>query len=355
MVNVNPKICLLILILPFSLFGEALDQSAIDAMLDEIASSDPAYFKQRPKASRDFSPGKAFDFDYLCPICDEKTHYRGDTIGVNRILNALRTDVRNFRALGLAIELDERALCRKCCAGILPVQGEIVSLPESKEEREGFPWKVGDKLEIHSVAYGRVKFDPFDKVFWMWGEYVSKDGLITNEHSPHCRVDLDYVRMHPEIESAVIDCVREGDRITRCPCLPGDPDGWVRVDFTGRGVKTTLGGDVYDFEISDKLVGNYQYCNDKDSSFCPGRIKALAWSYGGRRVVIGGRDLDVAILYAFLKKRKTFSIWEHGQIQPLKQQLPRLRQILQGVEREVPKIMIRGKNREHGVLGKVKR
>lgn len=355
MANVNLEIGLLILALPFSLLGEALDQSAIDAMLDEISNSKSVSFKQRPKASRDFSPCKAVDFDYLCPICNEKTHYRGDTIGVNRILKALRTDARNFRALGLNIELDERALCRKCSVGILPVQGEIVSLPESKEEREGFPWKVGDRLEIHSIGYGRVKFDPFDKVLWMWGEYVSHDGQITNEHDPLSRVELAYVRMHPEIESAVVDYVREGEKITRCPCQPGDPDGWVRVDFSERGIKTTLGGDVYDFEISDKLVGNYQYHNDKNSFFCPGRIKALAWLYGGRRVVIGGRDLDVAILYAFLKKRKTFSIWEHGQIQPLKQQLPRLRQILQGVEREVPKIMIRGKNREHGVLGKVKR
>lgn len=354
MIRTFARMCLVSLILPIAVFGGMLEQNAIDKMLEELATSDIPVFNQRPKAFRDFHPSGGKSFEYCCPDCGEKTLYVDDTVGMRAILKSLRKDVVNFRAMGLDVGLDEHALCRKCSSLVMPVCGEVVALPDSQEERNRFPWRLGDKLEIHSRGGGCVWFEPCDKEFWIWGEYVSNDGQITCSKNPQYRVDIANVRMHPDTESTVIDYLREGDKVIRCPLDPESSKGWVRVLLQRRGIKTTLGGDVYDFMLPEKLVGNYRFPEGAETRLCPGRIRGLAWLYAGRRVVIIARERDTAILYAFLKGRKTYSVWEHGQIQPLKKQLPRLRQILQGKDYVVPEIIIRGKIREHGTLSKVR-
>lgn len=353
MIDFLVKISVVILILPVSLCGAMLDQRTIDEMVEELAKSEIPTFTQRPKAFRDFLPCTAADFTYCCPICKERTIYRGDVLGMSQILKDMRTRVDNFRRLGLDIRLDERALCQKCCSEILPMSGEVTSLPDSSEECSQFPWRIGDRLEIHSVDDGCVWFEPYDKEFWVWGKYISAEGLITCEDVPKRRVLIAYVRIHPDTESAVVDYLHEGDRVIRCPIRPDDPEGWARIDFCRRGMKATLGGATYDFQISDKYVGNYHFPNDGERLLCPGRIRALAWLYAGKRVVIGDRDLDVAILEAFLKRRKLFSTWKHGPILALKNQIARLRKILQGVASPT-KFVCRGKIREHGVLERLK-
>lgn len=337
----------------FYVCGAMLNQTDIDKMLEDLAESSLPVIKQRPKAFRDCGVGRAVEFEYCCPICTTRTYFHRDALGIRQILKQLRKNVSAWQVMGLDIKLDERALCTKCSFEVVPTKAEIVSLPNNEAERLRFPWRIGDKIEIHSVDGDCVWFEPLKNDFWVWEKYVTPEGRIALADNTKSRVEIAYARMHPDIESAVVLHICGGEKVIRLPSRPDDPHDWVRIRASYAHGRTTLGGDVFDFMIPIKYVGKYEFCSASKNELCPGRIRALAWQYGGRRTVIRSREHDIAILTAFLNRDRTYSIWEHGAILPLKSQLPRLRRILQGIKEATSEIPIRGKMREHGMVSRI--
>lgn len=259
-------------------------------------------------------------FKYVCPKCGMQTSYRDNVRQMAKVLSRRREEAASLRALGLDITLDESSLCRKCKSAKelgLPTFGTIIKRPEKESDTGKFSWNVGDKVRIVDV-YGSVDCG----VYVVWP--VSSDAWVDATHIDESGGTIeDFVRVHlsPSPDSKVVGMVdKKSSQLKRLPVRPGDPAGWVRVEWP---YEIDGAVRISDYRVQSRFVGDLSY--DEGDVVAPCRINKLSWVINGTRTETG--DDDARILRAFLSGKE---FWTEGAgvMVPVKHSIERLYELL---------------------------
>ena len=113
---------------------------------------------------------------------------------------------------------------------------------------------------------------------------------------------------------------KKSSQLKRLPARPGDPAGWVRVEWP---YEIDGAVRISDYRVPSRFVGDLSY--DEGDVVAPCRINKLSWVINGTRTETG--DDDARILRAFLSGKE---FWTEGAgvMVPVKHSIERLYELL---------------------------
>ena len=296
--------------------GKDFNRAELNAMLDKLAASpEPnnvisimaatCYVRVMPRPEK---------FEYVCKKCGTHTVYPKNSKQMANSLARRRDEAASLRALGLDITLDETVLCSKCKSAEelgLPTAGTIAGRPKREEDAGDVPWSIGDKVKIIEAYDSWCRVLPVSSNAWVSAEYISEKGKILG--------DSVNIRLAPSLDATVIGSLFKADPpLKRLPAKPGDPAGWVCVEWPPENDR------AWGYSVRTRFLGDLSY--DEKDFVAPCRIDRLAWVINGKRIV--AMDDDARILKAFLSGEKTIKDIL-GRDMLLKRELPRLRKLLE--------------------------
>ena len=295
--------------------GKDFNREELNAMLDKLAASpEPnnvisimsatCYVRVMPRPEK---------FEYVCKKCGTHTVYPKNSKQMANSLARRRDEAASLRALGLDITLDETVLCSKCKSAEelgLPTAGTIAGRPKREEDAGDIPWNIGDKVKIIEAYDSWCRVLPVSSNAWVSAEYISEKGKILGD-----RVNI---RLAPSLDATVLGSLYKAHPpLKRLPAKPGDPAGWVCVEWPPEDDR------AWGYSVRTRFLGDLSY--DEKDFVAPCRIDRLAWVINGKRIVVS--DDDARILKAFLSGEKTIKDIL-GRDMLLKRELPRLRKLL---------------------------
>jgi len=295
--------------------GKDFSREELNAMLDKLAAlPEPTTVSMMMAACYVRAMPRPVGFEYVCKKCGTHTVYPKNINQMANMLARRRDEAASLKALGLDIALDETVLCQKCKPAEelgLPTAGTIVKRPTIGSEAESFAWNIGDKVRITEVCdFGWCRVLPVSSNAWVSAEYISEKGKILG--------DGVNIRLAPSLDATVLGSLYKAHPpLKRIPARPGDPEGWVCVEWPPDGSFNR------GCSVRSKFLGDLSY--DETDFVSPCRINKLAWVINGKR--IAARDDDAKILSAFLSGEKTIKD-RFGSKTSLKWELRRLRKLL---------------------------
>ena len=297
--------------------GKDFSREELNAMLDKLAASpEPSAVPMMMATCYVRAMPRPEVFEYVCKKCGTHTVYPKNTKQMANNLARRRDEAASLKALGLDIAVDESVLCQKCKSAEelgLPTAGTIVKRPTKGSEATKFMWNIGDKVKIIEAYDYWCRVLPVSNHAWVSAEYISENGKIMGD-----RVNI---RLAPSLDATVLGSLYKAHPpLKRIPTQPGDPEGWVCVEWPPEGyVHRGYRG----YSVRSRFLGELSY--DEKDFVAPCRIDRLAWVINGKRIVVG--DDDARILKAFLSGEKTIKD-RFGRDVSLKKDLERLRKLL---------------------------
>ena len=294
--------------------GKDFSREELNAMLDKLAASpEPTAVPMMIATCYVRAMPRPEVFEYVCKKCGTHTVYPKTRKQIANSLARRRDEAASLRALGLDITLDETVLCSKCKSAEelgLPTAGAIVKRPTKGSEAKKFMWNIGDKVKIIEAYDYWCRVLPVSNHAWVSAEYISEKGKILG--------DSVNIRLAPSLDATVLGSLYKAHPpLKRVPTQPGDPAGWVCVEWPPED-ELSCG-----YSVRTWFIGELSY--DEKDFVAPCRIDRLAWVINGKRIVVG--DNDARILKAFLSGEKTIKD-RFGRDVSLKKDLERLRKLL---------------------------
>ena len=132
--------------------GKDFDRTELNAMLDKLAASpEPKIEPGACAMCYEMAAPVSATFDYVCKKCGKHTHYPSSIFDQRATLAFHRDGAARLRGMGLAISLDESALCRHCTSlkdlG-MATAGVIVAKPKQEWMRAQFKLQIGDAVVV---------------------------------------------------------------------------------------------------------------------------------------------------------------------------------------------------------------
>ena len=294
--------------------GKDFDRATLNAMLDKLAASpEPKQIRGPIAMCYSMMMPETEEFDFVCKKCGKRTHYEANRFDdVKGTLAFYRDAAVRLRGKGLAISVDDSALCSRCCSlkslG-LPTGGVVIAEPTDKEEAERFGLRVADMVSILNVRGEELEIRPSKLEYWIFEKYLDATDKVA--------ADDVWIRYVPLVKGRGACQVDKGTRIKRCPRRRTDPQGWARIELPECGWNAS-------YYVNRSVVGNYTY--DEDYNASAKRVKKLAWIINGVRTVV--ERTDPLLLERFLNEEVYFLDGEMGPSESMKSKLPRLRELL---------------------------
>lgn len=280
--------------------GAVLNQAECDARLEAIdrAPASPADAVVLTRIGCPILRNVPLRYDvWTCPRCGQRTTF--PTEGVFALRERLAGEAARLRALGLDIALEEVEPCAVCSKRGFRVHPERgIHLPSGRivhfRGRRADGW------------YALFPHQRLPATFWLPADNLSEQGVVVVREGESRWVDLrhDASRASPGGVS-----IAEGTALKRLPAQPGDPPDWVRVEVV-----------EYHDALPAKDVRVTRQVTVGVGDLGP------VWRVYGRRIPYERGDVE--LLRAFLRND---GIHEG---RPLRERLPRLRRLLQGVAPE---------------------
>ena len=284
--------------------GKEYSREALNAMLDKLAETPPPAVRRGPVAMcyRMRIPDPV-QVDYKCPTCGAITHYMSGSLGHS--LAFYRDAAQQLLGLGLAVKLDETSLCHVCAPG--PKVPRTAKMAEEMEFGK-IKLAVGDEVQLQYSRHGDLfTVAPSGIVMGSISAEDISNGVVVAEYAYACK-GYKTVGQRPVVKS-----LRRGDRVK---VLPGPPDDDCRIPI-----------DVSQWCI----IPNVPLDALTDLGYADGswafddRAQELAWVINGKRTVVAHQDFN--LLRTFLEGGLVYQLGR-GQEEPLKDRLPRLRELL---------------------------
>ena len=282
--------------------GKDFDRTELNAMLDRLAASPEPKVRRGPEAMcYSMALPNVEAVDYKCLKCGAVTRYESRRLKNN--LGRLRDGVAQLKGMGLDIALDETPLCHVCVPGPkAPIAGRL--------KQDYGDWKAGEKVRIMTFSgHGRYCTITSVKrhVAWMKASEVT-NGVVS--------VDWAYPVGRSRHEKGIKPAIKElrrGNLVTVLSREPGDYEDEIRVDASNWG-RSQIGVSIEDLE--DLEYGETAFDD---------RLEDVAWVIYGKRTP--ARISDINLLKTFLAGNDIYK-FGHGEEEPLKKQLGRLRELL---------------------------